>query len=307
MTFLALPCLVVRPASSFIVGRTEAHITLDGIRGTISSEKLPSTTRVALYGYSGGAHATNWAAQLAASYASDLHFIGSAHGGTPIDAEHDFTFLNAGPYAGLSGSGLVGLMSGYPEFKKYILNHFSANGTKVLEALQTNGTCIDQLETAYAYTNFTSFFTKPDLLQSTTAQKVYKQETLLRANASFHISTVKQPRLIYHASLDEIVPLDDDQAYVKEQCSTGGNIQYLEIPNAGHVQAQLYGFTSAMRFLSQLFKGETPKVKCGVNGTALSFDSAKGLKVLGSNLVAELQATEAGINAELAAYGLTSI
>ena len=54
---------------------------LDAIRATLGSGDylgIPNTgeARAALYGYSGGAQATGWAAQLYSTYAPELNIIG---------------------------------------------------------------------------------------------------------------------------------------------------------------------------------------------------------------------------------------
>jgi hypothetical protein len=74
--FLSQGYVVVAPdhdgnAEQLIAGQQEGHAVLDGLLATESfaAAGLDPTTRVALDGYSGGAHATAWATELAASYA----------------------------------------------------------------------------------------------------------------------------------------------------------------------------------------------------------------------------------------------
>lgn len=73
------------PNSGFIAGYEEGQAGLDGIRAALSSASLPGTSKVVLYGYSGGGHATAWMTNLAPTYAPELNVVGSAHGGTPVD------------------------------------------------------------------------------------------------------------------------------------------------------------------------------------------------------------------------------
>jgi hypothetical protein len=75
---------------------TEGHEygmnTLDSIRAATGSPLtgLSRKTKVVLEGYSGGAWATEWAAQLAPTYAPDVNaqLVGAAEGGLPVDAAH---------------------------------------------------------------------------------------------------------------------------------------------------------------------------------------------------------------------------
>jgi hypothetical protein len=46
---------------------------------------VSSSTKVGMMGYSGGAIATEWASELAPSYAPTLRIIGAAAGGVPVD------------------------------------------------------------------------------------------------------------------------------------------------------------------------------------------------------------------------------
>ena len=71
--------------ADFAAGPEYGMNTLDSIRAALSSSTvgLPDTARVAMLGYSGGAIATEWAAELAPAYAPDLdrRLIGAAMGG----------------------------------------------------------------------------------------------------------------------------------------------------------------------------------------------------------------------------------
>ena len=55
--------------ADFAAGPEYGMNTLDSIRAAVSSSTIPSDAKVAMLGYSGGAIATEWAAELAPSYA----------------------------------------------------------------------------------------------------------------------------------------------------------------------------------------------------------------------------------------------
>lgn len=82
------------PRAAFMAGYEEGQATLDGIRAGLTFLGLPHDTSVGLIGYSGGAHATAWAAHLQEQYAPDLHVISAAYGGTPIDLNTLVSHLN---------------------------------------------------------------------------------------------------------------------------------------------------------------------------------------------------------------------
>jgi hypothetical protein len=62
-------------------GQESGYGTLDAIRATESYLRVSSSTKVGMVGYSGGSIATEWASELAPSYAPQLHIVGAAAGG----------------------------------------------------------------------------------------------------------------------------------------------------------------------------------------------------------------------------------
>lgn len=71
------------PLASFTAGVMSGHATIDSIRAVLASGfgLAPNGTRYAMWGYSGGALASEWAAELQVQYASELDFAGAALGG----------------------------------------------------------------------------------------------------------------------------------------------------------------------------------------------------------------------------------
>ena len=71
--------------------------TLDSLRAALKSPAtgLTSTTKIGLAGYSGGAIATEWAAQLAPTYAPEINsdIVGAAMGGVLVDPAHNLKYI----------------------------------------------------------------------------------------------------------------------------------------------------------------------------------------------------------------------
>ena len=96
-----------------------AHAVLDSVRGTLVSPEAQldgAATKVAMMGYSGGAIATGWAAQLQPDYAPEINLVGVASGGTPADLEAaessmDGTLDGGGLFVGAA----IGVTREYPE------------------------------------------------------------------------------------------------------------------------------------------------------------------------------------------------
>jgi Secretory lipase len=75
--------------ADFAAGPEYGINTLDGLKAALASSAtgLSSTKKIAMIGYSGGAIATEWAAELAASYAPTVNskLVGATMGGVLVD------------------------------------------------------------------------------------------------------------------------------------------------------------------------------------------------------------------------------
>lgn len=93
------------PLASFTAGHMSGYATLDAVRATLNAAELydlPDDTLYATWGYSGGALATEWAAELQLDYAPDLDFAGSAMGGLTPNITSVLMSINLRASAGLA-------------------------------------------------------------------------------------------------------------------------------------------------------------------------------------------------------------
>lgn len=115
--------------ADFAAGPEYGTNTLDGLRAATRSPAthLGPRTRIALYGYSGGAIATNWAAALAPKYAPDINrqLVGAAEGGILADPAHNLRYADgSGGWAGVVAMAIIGIARSYGiDFDTY-LNDF---------------------------------------------------------------------------------------------------------------------------------------------------------------------------------------
>jgi hypothetical protein len=83
--------------ADFSAGPVYGYNTLDSLRAALSSPAtgLTSTTKIGLAGYSGGAIATEWAAQLAPAYAPEINadVVGASMGGVLVDPAHNLKYV----------------------------------------------------------------------------------------------------------------------------------------------------------------------------------------------------------------------
>lgn len=93
------------PLASFTAGHMSGYATLDAVRATLNAAGLyglPDDPYYATWGYSGGALATEWAAELQLDYAPELSFAGAAMGGLTPNVTTVLMAINMKISAGLA-------------------------------------------------------------------------------------------------------------------------------------------------------------------------------------------------------------
>ncbi|HYC80360.1 MAG TPA: lipase family protein, partial [Solirubrobacterales bacterium] len=101
--------------ADFAAGPEYGINTLDGLRAALAS---PATglggadAKIGLVGYSGGAIATEWAAELAPSYAPDVDakLVGASLGGVLVDPAHNLHYVDGSTlWAGVMPMAVIGV------------------------------------------------------------------------------------------------------------------------------------------------------------------------------------------------------
>lgn len=104
--------------ADFAAGPEYGINALDGIRAALASPeaRIADDAEVGLMGYSGGAIATEWAAELAPTYAPDLekHLVGAAMGGVLVNPARNLHYIDGSlVWAGVMPMALIGLARAY--------------------------------------------------------------------------------------------------------------------------------------------------------------------------------------------------
>lgn len=125
--------------ANFAAGPEYGYNTLDAIRAALNAPEVGLTrnAKVALMGYSGGAIATEWAAELAPTYAPDLNtnLIGATFGGTLVSPEHNLSYVENAPlWGGVLEMAFIGIARSYDiDITKYL----SAKGLEIYQKMKT--------------------------------------------------------------------------------------------------------------------------------------------------------------------------
>jgi hypothetical protein len=125
--------------ADFAAGPEYGMNTLDSIRAAVGSSTIPGDAKVAMLGYSGGAIATEWAAELAPKYAPDVNerMIGAAIGGVLVDPAHNLHYVEGTRFwAGVMGMALVGIARAF-EIETQLAPYLSTNGAGIFDEMQT--------------------------------------------------------------------------------------------------------------------------------------------------------------------------
>jgi len=240
------------PAQQFIAGQQEGHAVLDGIRAakTLPGAGLSHATPAAMEGYSGGGHGTSWAAELAGSYAPDLHIVGAAEGGTPADILVNAKYANGTAFFGLVLLASEGLTRAFPGAG--FAGDLNAMGTATFKSLSPQ--CVGTAVSSYPFGNLDQYTKQPDLVDSPSLQALFAHEKLGQAAPSF-------PLFRYHVYNDELVPFTPDLALSAFYCSKSTPVQF--VPLAGdHISGDPSGFPLVLSFLQGRFSGATFADNC---------------------------------------------
>ncbi|RZK96320.1 MAG: triacylglycerol lipase [Rhodococcus sp. (in: high G+C Gram-positive bacteria)] len=244
------------PRMAYSAGRMAGHAVLDSIRGV---KQLPgfglSDSPVVATGYSGGAIATGWAAQLQPTYAPDVALAGAAAGGIPADFGLLRRTMNGQIGSGVYLSAVLGLAREYPEMLTL------ANPLGVLLATSP---LRDQCIVALAPTGIASIPAEllaaaPDPFGSATARTVVAENRM-------GVLTPATPVLLYHGSSrvflgDEWIPEEGVIALQQEWCRGGGNVTYA--PQIGeHLTAAVFALPEVVRWIDERLAGVPAPVGC---------------------------------------------
>jgi hypothetical protein len=100
--------------ADFAAGPEYGTNTLDSLKAAIASPAtgLSSTKKIAMIGYSGGAIATEWAAELAPTYAPTINskLVGATMGGVLVDPAHNLHYVDGSlSWAGVMPMAIIGV------------------------------------------------------------------------------------------------------------------------------------------------------------------------------------------------------
>jgi hypothetical protein len=240
-------------------GQESGYGTLDAIRATEHYLGASRSTQVGMLGYSGGAIATEWASELAPTYAPDLHIVGAAAGGIPVDFAHNLTYINGDTdWAGVIPAVIVSLGRA---FGINISQYLSPYGVQVTN--QVSSECIGSFAANYPGLTIQQLL-KP---QYQNPFQIAPLVTVLN-----HLIMGTSPGrpgspLFFgvgdaDGEGDGIMIVGDTEALAHEYCQRGVPVTFDIYPLLTHQEAAIPWEAHALAFLENLFNGGSPGNQC---------------------------------------------
>ncbi|MFD8496489.1 lipase family protein [Amycolatopsis sp. NPDC059657] len=229
---------------TYAVGQSEGRAVLDAARAAykVPGTGLSSDGPVGVFGYSQGGQAAAFAGELQGGYAPDLNVVGVATGGVPADLNAVMKSNDGGAAFGLVLGAALGLSTAYPEVP--FASVLNSRGKATVEKIKDY--CTIALGAAAPFSRLRDFVTDPDIVSDPRWQK------RLAENYAGTIKP-KAPVFLYHAQLDELIPLAVGKGLLARYKALGATVTWAEYPLLEHIGGVSVGGPVAMEWLGTKF------------------------------------------------------
>ncbi|KAH8665097.1 secretory lipase-domain-containing protein [Tricladium varicosporioides] len=245
--------------ASFGAGVTSGHAVIDSIRAALSfggERGMPANTKYAMWGYSGGAFATEWAAELQVQYAPEMNFSGAVMGGLTPNITNVLGKIDGKAHAGLIPTAMMGISSQYPEARAEIINNLNSAGQyNKTTFLSVQNKTLGEAEALFSMQSISKYFTTP--LSTLLAPRSTLSKAIYRDGIMGYHGVPTMPMFFHQSTRDEISPIEDTDNLVKRYCEMGAIVEEHRNNNTkgGHLaEAAALGATCFV-WLADVFKG----------------------------------------------------
>jgi hypothetical protein len=261
--------------ADFAAGPEYGKLTLDSLRAALSSPAtgLVGATKVAMVGYSGGAIATEWAAELAPKYAPQLNslIVGASFGGVLVDPDHNLHYINGSAlWAGVLPMALIGISRA---FGIDLTPYMTAYGQQLFSQMQNDS--ITQVLGEYPGLTWSQIakpqYQEPEQIpifvkvanQLIMGEHGTPTEPLLiaqGADGTIEGSNGFQPGI---GPGDGVMIAGDVRTLAREYCSRGVAVQYDEYDALDHIGTAAPWMATTVPWLAARFAGQPAPENCG--------------------------------------------
>jgi hypothetical protein len=260
--------------ADFAAGPVYGYNTLDSLRAALSSPAtgLSAGTKIGLAGYSGGAIATEWAAQLAPSYAPEINsdIVGAAMGGVLVEPAHNLKYVEgSGSWASIIPMALVGLSRAYHlDLTPYLTEY----GQELLDKDQhdsiTNEEKVPGLTwSQLARPEYPTPESIPVFVRTANKLIVGREGTPTvpfligqgNGGEEFEETPGDKPGI---GPGDGVMIAGDVRTLAREWCSRGVTVKYTEYQHLGHIEGAVPWLPEAAAWLAGRFAGLAAPQDC---------------------------------------------
>ncbi|MFI9506137.1 lipase family protein [Nocardia sp. NPDC052566] len=242
------------PQSRFLDGVNSGRGVLDGIRAAraLAPGGVGSASPLGAWGYSGGAFATLWAAQMQPWYAPEVRFAGLTSGGVPADWSAIARGVDGSYQAGLAMLILIAVARTEPG----VLDLLNDRGRALMETEATS--CGSDLVVKYLNAHVDDYALNPNVL----SDPVFRAATDRQELGG---TAPRVPMYLYHSNSDDVIPVAGYTALVERYCALGADITYKHSGLPGHNPAAIGEAAGAMNYLADRFAGLPAPTGCNGN------------------------------------------
>lgn len=249
------------PDAAYTASKITAYSILDGIRAAKHSGHITgiaSDPMVGVWGYSGGASATQVALQLQESYAPELEIVGAAMGGlSGLSKASEIFVLNKGQSSALIPSAMIGLSSQYQELKDHIYSSLKPEFRDLFYSPLRM--CLQESSLILSYQDILGMFgtdSLPGLIED--VDRVFQTEN------THPPTTMKAPLYIYQSVNDHLSDVNKIDALVRGYCEQGTAVHYerANSPNLNHVTYGLVAIPNALLWMEDRLDGKKVTEDC---------------------------------------------
>lgn len=234
------------PRQAYAAGRMAAHSILDALRAMVALPHLGLTAQspIAVTGYSGGAIASGWTAQLAPSYAPEVNLVGAAFGGPPTDYRILLGSLDGTVASTLFLSAVLGVAREYPE----LFTLMNANGLRLASIARDLCLPLTVAGGLVAPIPAQALSDIPDVANTEIAEAVIA-DTRMGGDL-----TPSVPVFIYQGRQEFWIPKEGAETLYDEWCADGARVR-LEEYDGEHLIVALSGVPGAYSWIDERLAG----------------------------------------------------
>jgi len=236
---------------------SQAHAVLDAVRAAQALPAVPDAGPVGLFGYSQGGGAVAAAAEVEATYASELDVRGAAIGAPPADLAAVGRTLDGSLAAAFLGYAVLGLETAYPD-QVHLDDYLNDRGEQLADAIVRE--CVWESLPKYAFTQTSTLTEDGRPVADYMGEEPF---ATLVAEQRLGERAPQVPTLVAHSPLDDIVPYGQGRQMARDWCARGAQVRFDTILTPTHIAAMPEFGTRAVPWLAKVLKGSPGGSSCG--------------------------------------------